>query len=181
MILLISGGAKSGKTALAQRLIRTLAGSAPHYYVATTVPCDDEDRRRVARHIADRAGMGFVTLECGRDICACLKGADPRGAFLLDSTTALLMNEMFPSEAGFAMDVRAPERCARQLTEFVRSVAHAVVVSDSIYADPICYDPQTEAYRRGLALIDRQLAAVSHVVVEAAAGNFILHKGVMPI
>lgn len=181
MIILISGGAKSGKSALAQRLTLHLAGSAPHYYVATTVPCDEEDRRRVARHIADRAGMGFETLECGRDICACLAEADRKGAFLLDSTTALLMNEMFPPASDYAMDVQAPARCAAQLMEFVGSVAHAVVVSDFIYADPICYDPQTEAYRRGLAFIDRQLAAVSHVVIEASAGNFILHKGELPI
>ena len=39
----------------------------------------------------------------------------------------------------------------------------------------------TEVFRKALAHIDRKLAAVCDVVIEAAAGNFILHKGDLPL
>ena len=63
MKIWITGGAGSGKSSLAQELAATLAAGEPHYYVATMVPRDDEDRRRISRHIEDRAGMGFRTIE----------------------------------------------------------------------------------------------------------------------
>ena len=64
MKIWITGGAGSGKSSLAQELAATLAAGEPHYYVATMVPRDDEDRRRISRHIEDRAGMGYRTIEC---------------------------------------------------------------------------------------------------------------------
>ena len=63
MKIWITGGAGSGKSSLAQELASALAAGGPHYYVATMVPRDDEDRRRISRHIEDRAGMGFGTIE----------------------------------------------------------------------------------------------------------------------
>ena len=61
--------------------------------------------------------------------------------------------------------------------EFAQSVENIVVVSDYIYSDAAIYDEVTETYRRALAFIDRQLAAVSDVVLELSAGNIIVHKG----
>ena len=51
MKIWITGGAGSGKSSLAQELASALAAGGPHYYVATMVPRDDEDRRRISRHI----------------------------------------------------------------------------------------------------------------------------------
>ena len=177
MIVFISGGAKNGKSSLAQELTLRLARGGKHYYVATMIPVDQEDRDRIRRHVEDRAGLGFETLECGRNLPACLERADRDAAFLLDSTTALLMNELFDPERNYEMDPAAPERCREGLLEFVRSVANVVVVSDYIYSDALRYDQVTEAYRRALAGIDRQLAAISDVVLELSAGNIIVHKG----
>ena len=130
MIIFISGGAKNGKSSLAQELALTLARGGKHYYVATMIPVDQEDRDRIRRHVADRAGLGFETLERGRNLCACLEGADRSGSFLLDSTTALLMNELFDPQRNYEMDPEAPARCREEVLRFVGSVANVVVVSD---------------------------------------------------
>ena len=98
MNIFISGGCKNGKSMHAQRIAKAMAVSenVPLYYVATMIPTDEEDRQRIRRHIEERAGWGFETLEQGRDICGALRdGVDCRGVFLLDSVTALLSNEMF--------------------------------------------------------------------------------------
>ena len=175
MSTFISGGCKNGKSFYAQRIAKAMG--TPLYYVATMIPHDAEDDARVVRHRAERAGWGFETLECGRDILTCLDRADPAGAFLLDSVTALLSNEMFTPSG---MDPDAPEKVARELTEFVRRAPGSVLVSDYIYSDAMVYDEWTEAYRRGLARIDRALAAACDDVLEVVAGQVIVHKGELP-
>ena len=92
MIVFVSGGAKNGKSSFAQNLAVQLAAGGKRYYIATMIPCDEEDRDRIRHHIADRDGLGFETIEQGRNIDGVLSKADPRGSFLLDSVTALLLN-----------------------------------------------------------------------------------------
>ena len=181
MKIFLSGGAKNGKSSLAQQLAVHLAAGGTHYYVATMISTDAEDDERIRRHVADRAGMGFETVECPRSILSCLESTDRNGVYLLDSVTALLQNEMFPPEKGWALDLEAAQRCAKELTEFVRSVKSAVLVSDYIYGDAEHYDETTEQYRRALAGIDRMLARECDTVVELAAGRRIIHKGALPL
>lgn len=180
MTILITGGAKNGKSDFAQELAVFLADGSVHYYLATMIPCDEEDHHRIKKHLESRAGLGFETIECGRNILSCLDHADPNGTFLLDSTTALLMNELFPDPISGQMDESAAMRCAEDLATFVHSVKHAVIVSDAIYADAARYDSVTETYRRSLAHIDRTLANVCETVIEVAFGNLIIHKGELP-
>ena len=48
--------------------------NVPLYYLATMIPVDDEDRARIKRHLKEREGWGFETIEQGQDICQCLEG-----------------------------------------------------------------------------------------------------------
>ena len=176
MIVFVSGGAKNGKSGFAQDLAVKLARGGKRYYVATMIPVDEEDRERIRKHVADRDGLGFETIECGGDVLACLN-YDKTGSFLLDSVTALLQNVMFPRERNFEMDLDAAEKCAEDVVRFAKSVANAVIVSDYIYSDAQRYDDSTECYRRCLASIDRRLALVSDTVIEVSAGQLIFHKG----
>ena len=172
----ISGGCKNGKSYYAQRVAR--AGGKPLYYIATMIPHDDEDLARIRRHRNERAGWGFETLECGRDILRCLDRADPKGSFLLDSVTALLSNEMFTADG---VDSDAPRRIAEALERFVGRAPNTVMVSDYIFSDALIYDDLTEAYRRGLADIDRRMAARCDNVIEVVGGQFTVHKGALPV
>ena len=65
MRILLLGGSKSGKSMLGQRLTRQLADGGPMIYWATLEPRDTEDRAIVRRHLAERDGWGFETLERG--------------------------------------------------------------------------------------------------------------------
>lgn len=181
MTIFISGGAKNGKSTLAQNLAVRLAGGGKHYYVATMIPVDEEDRERIRRHVADRDGLGFETLEYGKNILRCLETAEKTGVFLVDSATALLQNAIFPVEKNYEMDLTAAKDCADQLVEFVGRVRHGVVVSDYIYSNPETFDETTEAYCRCLAQLDRRLAEACDTVVEVCAGQYILYKGVLPL
>ena len=177
MTFFLSGGAKSGKSSLAQDLTVALADGGTRYYVATLIPSGAEDDDRIRRHLADRDGMGFETVECFRNILDCLKTADKNGAFLVDSVTSLIQNALFPVEKNYEMDIDAANRCADELVEFARIVRHAVFVSDYIYSDAEVFSESTEMYRKCLATIDRRLAAVCDTVAEVASGNPIVYKG----
>ena len=96
MTYFLSGGSKSGKSMLAQQISKSLP--APHYYLATLRPTDEEDRAIVRRHLQERDGWGFETIECESGILSALTLAPQNGTFLLDSVTALLANEMFRAD-----------------------------------------------------------------------------------
>ena len=174
MTVFISGGAKCGKSSFAQDLSVALAGNGKRYYVATMIPTGEEDFNRIRRHISDRDGMGFETVECFKDI---MDVANPHGTFLVDSVTSLVQNSLFPVEKNYEMDLNGVNRCADALIQFAHTVRHAVFVSDYIYSDAERYTESTEAYRKCLADIDRRLAAVCDTVVEVSAGQLIIHKG----
>ena len=177
MTYFISGGAKNGKSTLAQDLTVALAAGGKHYYVATMISTGAEDDDRIRRHIEDRDGMGFETVECFRNILDCLKVADKDGVFLVDSVTAMVQNALFPVEKNYEMDLDAAKRCGDELVEFAKHVRHVVYVSDYIYSDAERYSESTEAYRKSLADIDRRLAKICDTVVEVAAGQYFVHKG----
>ena len=177
MTYFISGGAKNGKSTLAQDLTVALAKGGKHYYVATMISTGSEDDDRIRRHIADRDGMGFETVECFRNIMDCLNIADKDGVFLVDSVTALIQNSLFPVEKNYEMDISAATRCADELVKFAGTVRHAVFVSDYIYSDAERYSESTEIYRKCLADIDRRLAKVCDTVIEVSTGQFAIHKG----
>ncbi len=173
----ISGGCKNGKSFYAQQIAQKMAHEKglPLYYLATMIPVDDEDRARIRRHLDERDGWGFETIEQGINICDCLSGKtvsgqdiDPNGVFLLDSVTALLMNEMFKMDGSF--DGFAPERLATELVEFARNTGNTVFVSDYIYSDASQYGDLTEEYRKGLAHLDKTLAKVCDQVIEVTYG-----------
>ena len=173
----ISGGCKNGKSFYAQQVARSMAKEkgVPLYYVATMIPTDDEDRARIRRHLSEREGWGFDTIEQGINILNCFNGRtlsgqkiNSNGVFLLDSVTALLSNEMFRSDG--TLDVGAAKRLARELTEFAKVTGNTVFVSDYIYSDSFLYENLTEEYRCGLASLDKILAKVCDKVIEVAYG-----------
>ena len=174
MTVFISGGAKCGKSSFAQDLTVALAGNGKRYYVATMIPTGEEDINRIRRHISDRDGMGFETVECFKDI---MDVAKPHGTFLVDSVTSLVQNSLFPVDKNYEMDLNGASRCADALIQFAHTVRHAVFVSDYIYSDVEAFSESTEMYRKCLADIDRRLAAVCDTVVEVSAGQLIIHKG----
>ncbi|HIR65042.1 MAG TPA: bifunctional adenosylcobinamide kinase/adenosylcobinamide-phosphate guanylyltransferase [Candidatus Faecousia faecigallinarum] len=175
MRALVLGGSKSGKSGLAQALACTLAGNGPLYYWATMEPADGEDRQRIARHLADRAGLGFQTVEAGRDLIQALPQVPAQGTVLLDSVTALLANEMFSP-----FNPAAPEKALRALLVLGRHCRHVLCVADDIFRDAGRYTGWTEDYRAGLARICRGLAGEFDLVCEAQAGMLRVHKGRLP-
>ena len=88
-LVLVLGGARSGKSAFAERLARATGGDAV-LYVATATITDDEMAARVARHRADRSAA-WETVELPLRAGDALRERDDLPpVILLDCLTLLL-------------------------------------------------------------------------------------------
>jgi adenosylcobinamide kinase/adenosylcobinamide-phosphate guanylyltransferase len=88
-LVLVLGGARSGKSAFAERLAGAEAGDAV-LYVATATITDDEMAARIARHRADRP-IAWETVELPMGVGKALQErADLPPVVLLDCLTLLL-------------------------------------------------------------------------------------------
>lgn len=169
MTVLVTGGSASGKSAFAEMLLARLS-SKGRVYVATMEVFDEESRKRVARHRAQRADKGFITVERPRH----LAGADiPEGAaVLLEDLPNLVAGEMFGG--GDAA------RIVPDLTRLAERCDHLVVVTGDVFADGVRYDPATQCYLRTLGEAARAFAAMADAVVEVVCSLPVVLKGALP-
>ena len=89
--ILITGGARSGKSQLAEKLALRPMGRA--IYIATSEVWDDEMAERVAVHQA-RRGPEWQTIHAPRDLVSALQKSDGDAPRLVDCLTLWLSNLM---------------------------------------------------------------------------------------
>jgi adenosylcobinamide kinase/adenosylcobinamide-phosphate guanylyltransferase len=90
-IILITGGARSGKSTRAEARVRAFAGQP--VYIATAEALDDEMRERIAKHRA-RRGSEWLEREAPLELVAALLETDGGGARSVDCLTLWLSNLM---------------------------------------------------------------------------------------
>ena len=89
-IIFITGGARSGKSRLAEELAQRSGG--PLGYIATGEPKDAEMRERITRH-RERRGPAWQTIEEPLDLVKAVRGHDDRfNGILVDCITLWLAN-----------------------------------------------------------------------------------------
>ena len=90
-IILITGGARSGKSMRAEARAKAFAGKP--VYIATAEALDAEMRERIAGHRARRGGE-WIEHETPLELVSALKATDGGGARLIDCLTLWLSNLM---------------------------------------------------------------------------------------
>ncbi len=96
-MVLILGGARSGKSAFAERLA---AGSGRSVaFIATAMASDDEMRERIARHRASRP-KGWHTLEEPLDLAGAVRQASELADVLLLDCVTLWLGNVLSQESG---------------------------------------------------------------------------------
>jgi len=171
MLTLVLGGARSGKSALAERLIRA-TGKAP-VYIATAEARDDEMRARIARHRADRGAGGWRTIEAPRDLPGALAGIGPQEAVLIDCATLWLTNVML---AGGDTQAEA----AAWFAAMAASQAPVVVVSNEVGQGIVPENALARRFRDAQGRLNQQLAARADCAFVVFAGLPLVLKGALP-
>ena len=161
MITLVLGGARSGKSAIAEALL--VASGSTVTYVATAEVRDDEDfLARVTQH-QFRRPSGWRTIECGPDLVTALTGLE--GAVLIDSLGTWLAG--WPD---FIVD-------AEPLLESLRQCSgDVVIVSDEV---GLGVHPSSEAgrsYRDAMGTLNQLVANQADRVLLVVAGQVLTLK-----
>jgi len=193
MNYLIIGGSKSGKSEASEKIALTLSRETKSMiwcesltqrrsvrqvsldkviYIATMKPYDKEDEERIKKHIQNRVGLNFTTLEVQRNLHEIVNNIKSDDTVLLDSITSLLTNEMF---IGNEIIKNPSINILNGLKQIIKKAKNTVVVSDYIFNDAIEYDEITEKFKRELAIINKELAKSCENVIECSFGNVKYH------
>lgn len=160
--ILITGGARSGKSGLAEEM--TLALGRPALYLATAEALDDEMSERIARHRA-RRGPEWQTLSVPLDLAQALRETDNDGApRLVDCLTLWLSNLMFAER-----DWQAEVAALAALIPTLR--APVVFVTNEVGAGIVPENALARAYRDAAGLTNQQLATACDELWFCIAGH----------
>lgn len=177
-IVLITGGSRSGKSTLGQRLAEALPG--PRVFVATCPVFDDgEMLERIRRHRDARALAGWSTVEEEVAVAAALRGVPDAGVVLVDCLTLWINNLMRRAEqAGDTLGDDEMTAEARRLAEAAREVpGTSILVTNEVAMGIVPDNPLARTYRDLVGRCNQALAAAADVVILTVCGLPLVLKG----
>lgn len=188
MLIFITGGVRSGKSALAEKLALHYGKENSHiHYVATSIPYDHEMQQRVRRHVEDRGRhpIPFVTHEISSDLGRVIDFLQDGDVVLIDCLTTLLSNELFQGwESGNEAWKRETnrvdiyKRLVQAFYKFKASNATVIIVSNEIFNNCIPNDKSTFYYMYMLGNLHQQLVSLCNQAILVEYGMPIYKKGV---
>lgn len=162
--VLITGGARSGKSAIAVELASR--ERAPVTFVATAEPIDDDMAARIAHHRGERPPH-WTTIEAPLDPAGAIDAVDRSGVVVLDCLTLWVGNHLV---AGDGSDlVGSADRLASRLLEFSK----AIVVTNEVGSGIVPDNELARSYRDVLGRVNAAFAERFETVLLAVAGRAI--------
>ncbi|WP_226779597.1 bifunctional adenosylcobinamide kinase/adenosylcobinamide-phosphate guanylyltransferase [Oceaniglobus trochenteri] len=167
---LVLGGASSGKSDLAERLVALVP--LRRVYIATAQTYDDEMRAKIAAHQAAR-GPGWHTIEAPLDLAAPLAGLGEGDIVLIDCATLWLSNHLIAGSD--------PETITTALQNaLAQAPCPVVVVSNEVGQGIVPENALARRFRNAQGRLNRNLAAQADLVVAVMAGLPLALKGDLP-
>ena len=167
---LILGGARSGKSEFAERLVGSFG--YPKTIIVTAQALDGEMESRIKEH-RQRRGTDWHTVEAPLDIVSALNDLKSEEVALLDCLTVWLSNQML---AG----ANTLDCINRLILSLKRCNGSIVVVSNEIGQGIVPEDPLTRRFRDEHGRLNQRFAAHCDLVVLVTAGLPLVLKGVLP-
>jgi adenosylcobinamide kinase/adenosylcobinamide-phosphate guanylyltransferase len=176
--ILITGGARSGKSTLAQELGKKAAGDV--LFVATAEAGDPEMKRRIRSHKKSRPA-GWKTLEVQTQIGSRIfKDAGKAHMVIIDDITLLVMN-VFTKCGEKSSATVLDKAVTAEIKELVgcmeRCQADFIIVTNEVGLGIIPNDIVSRLYRDLLGKANRMLAAYVNEVYFMVAGIPLKVKG----
>jgi adenosylcobinamide kinase / adenosylcobinamide-phosphate guanylyltransferase len=169
-LTLVIGGARSGKSAFAERLITDTR--RPRRYIATAEAWDDEMSDRIAKHQRDRT-EDWTTVEAPLDLPAALAGTRQDEAVLVDCATLWLTNHLL-ADHDLAQESKA------LLAALASCPAPVVIVSNETGWGIVPENALARRFRDEQGRLNQRLAAEAALVVTVIAGLPLVLKGQLP-
>ncbi|UVC19035.1 bifunctional adenosylcobinamide kinase/adenosylcobinamide-phosphate guanylyltransferase [Mesorhizobium onobrychidis] len=157
---LVIGGARSGKSAYAERLVT--ACPAPWAYIATAQAYDDEMRERIALH-RSRRDEGWTTIDAPLDLVGAIEALPDGRPVLIDCLTLWLTNHMLAEH-----DIEA--ECRWLADVLSRPRGPWFVVSNEVGQGIVPDNALARRFRDAAGRLHQQVAAVAGTVLLMVAG-----------
>ena len=162
-LTLVIGGARSGKSAYAEKLALDMAATGEALYVATAEALDPEMAERIRRHRA-RRGERWRTVEEPLELADALaRHARPGQPILVDCLTLWISNLM-----GAGRDVG--EAAAGLGRALARLQPPVILITNEVGQGIVPENALARAFRDHAGLVNQQMAAQAESVVFIAAG-----------
>ncbi|MFC3833590.1 MULTISPECIES: bifunctional adenosylcobinamide kinase/adenosylcobinamide-phosphate guanylyltransferase [Deinococcus] len=171
-IVLVTGGARSGKSTFAERRAAQEGGAVT--YLATAQAFDDEMHERIGRHIADRPA-GWRTLEEPLHVAGALRTVITPTA-LLDCLSLWVSNALL---AGWTEQTVLDATC--ELLDVARTRAGLTVfVTNEVGSGIVPDNALARLYRDVLGRVNQRAATASDDAYLIASGLPLTLKGTSP-
>jgi adenosylcobinamide kinase/adenosylcobinamide-phosphate guanylyltransferase len=170
-IILITGGARSGKSSYA--LERAEAISSNRLFVATCPKIDSEMSERVRRHQEERNGRGWITVENEINLGAVFKertaGID---VVLIDCITLWVNNILFAhdSEGSAVDDHFISELCSKWLQTTKHFTGTVICVTNEVGLGIVPDNPLARRYRDLVGTCNQLIGRNASEVVLVSCG-----------
>lgn len=176
-VLLVTGGARSGKSAYAMR--RALDLPRPRAYVATCPVIDAEMERRIQRHRAQRDPAEWTTIEAPLHLEAALRDSAHFSVRLVDCLTLWVNNLLFEEERlPQPLDEDAMAQRGRTLLDAAASLpGHVIFVTNETGMGIVPENALSRRYRDLAGRLNQTIAAGAHEAVLTVAGLPLHLKG----
>jgi len=171
-LTLIIGGASSGKSAFAERLV--LQSGLSRVYIATAEARDAEMEAKIARHRARRLGQGWRTVEAPLDLELPLGKIQSGEIALVDCVTFWLTNQMLD-------DADVEEEIDVLLATLAAMTRPVVIVTNDVSGGIVPDNALARAFRSAQGRLNQRLAAQADLVVFVTAGLPQILKGEPPV
>ncbi len=166
-LIFILGGARSGKSAFAERLAQQ-AGRV--LFVATAQAQDDDMRRRIGVHRAKRPPE-WSTLEEPHDLASAIPSAlEGHDTCLLDCLTLWISNLLLAKEGNLHAEAEILEEVHRLLDVYDSSHATWIVVSNEVGLGVVPATRLGSRYRDVLGRVNQAVASRADKVYLMVAG-----------
>ncbi len=163
-LVLLVGGARSGKSRLAQLL--ALRTGAPVTVIATGEARDGEMEQRIGRHRLERPA-GWRTVEEPVDLVGALSTVEPGRCAVVDCLTLWVSNLL---DSGTSPDeiITASVACARQAAERAEAT---IVVSNEVGFGIVPANELARTYRDVLGAVNAEFATAADQSFLVVAGR----------
>lgn len=168
-LILVTGGARSGKSRYAQKRAEEMVGSK--CFLATCPPIDPEMDERIVNHKKDRLGKGWDTVEEQLDIAGTLKRLE-YSVVLVDCLTLWVNNILYSYEKKQEIcgEQEITRRCEQLIEAVTESDARVILVTNEVGMSIVPNNASARLFRDLVGRCNQVIAAAADEVILVSCG-----------
>jgi adenosylcobinamide kinase/adenosylcobinamide-phosphate guanylyltransferase len=165
-ITLLTGGARSGKSTHALNLASECTGAK--LFIATAVAFDEEMTARIAKHVTEREGKGFSTIEAPYDLAHAVRNLKAGVSVVVVDCVTVWLGNLFHK---YGEDDASVDSAVREFVDIIgKQDARFYIVTNEVGMSIVPENKLARRFRDMSGLMNRRLAQISDSVFLCVCG-----------